>query len=423
MQEFLDLIKENDIKFLRMQFCGIDGISRNMAISDRRVPTALKEGVRFNGDAVEGFSYADGSDLILKPDFSTLTILPWRPQRGKVASVLCEVTYPDGRICEMDSRQVLKKQIENIALDGYTFEVGTKSEFYLFDLDDDGNPTLHPADNGGYASLAPIDKGENIRREIILTLENMGFQIESSHHERGRGQHEIDFRYSEALTAADRVMTLRNTVKNIAIRNGLYATFMPKPRNSEPGSGLNISMMLKKDGKNLFTQTEDGLSETASAFLAGVLEHIPAITAFADPIVNSYKRLATGPLAGRKIAWSYDARDVLIRVPKSQSEARWLELRTPDSTSNPYLVLALLLAAGFDGINRHLTAPTENTGDGALVPLNLYEALIAMKNDPLVEQTLGKAITDKFYDIKTQEWQQYISTVHDWEKAHYFCMY
>lgn len=425
VQDVLNFIDENDIKFLRMQFCEINGISRNVAISDTRVEDAFKYGVSFDGNYIDGFGGDEQSDLILRPDFSTIAVLPWRPQRGKVASVLCNVTYPDGSPCYLDSRQILLRQVAEAQKKGYSLYVGADCEFYLFKQDEDGRPTFEPGDEADYCSFAPRDRSENTRRDICLTLENMGFKVESSHHEKGPGQNQINFRDSETLKAADQLMTLRNVVRNIAHRNGLHATFMPKPQNGRPGSGMHVKLSLFRDGRDLFVEDENGISPEAGWFIAGLLKHIPAITAFANPTINSYKRLAAESGVSKHICWGIGTRKALLRIPRSAGSSRKLELRSPDPSCNPYLTYALILAAGLDGIENKLELPKPITtkASGPLLPESLHEALHAMNEDPLVEAVLGKQMTEKFMDIKLAEWQQYSETVHDWEQKNYFDIY
>ncbi len=424
--DILTFIEENDIKFLRMQFCGLDGLSRNIAISAGQVENAIFYGVPFDSDAVVGFCVEGQSDMVLRPDFSTIVVYPWRPQRGKVARVLCDVVYPDGRPYESDSRYVLKQQVAKAEKKGYTLNVGAECEFFLFKLGEDGEPTHEPVDQAGYCSMAPMDRGENTRRDIILTLEEMGFDVESSHHESAKGQHEIDFRYSDALSSADRVITLRNAVATIAQRGGLHATFMPKPKSGEPGSGMHINLSLVKNGVNLFANDEGGLSKEAQYFAAGILKHIPAITAVANPLVNSYKRLATGHEAPRSINWGYSSRQSLIRIPAAYGEYCRMELRSPDPTCNPYLTYALVLAAGMDGIENQLPLmePVDGGHDeGELLPMTLKDALIAMDKDPLVKDVFGADLAAMYHRVKMAEWQRYIETVHDWETEAYFNLY
>lgn len=423
MQEF---IEENDVKFLRMQFCDINGVSRNVAVSDKQVADAARDGVLIDGNAVAGFDGRDRSDLVLRPFFETATILPWRPQRGKVASVICGVFYPDGRPCEADSRQVLGRQIARAEVLGYTMNVGAECEFYLFKQDDAGRPTTDPVDDADYCALAPGDRGENTRRDIILTLEDMGFVVESSHHETGRGHHEIDFRYTEALKAADQLMILRNVVRNIAQRNGQHATFMPKPLNGEPGSGMHVNLSLMRGLDNLFIERDGDISEEARHFAAGILAHMPGITALANPTVNSYKRLATGMEAPSRINWGKSAREALIRIPADAEHRCRMEVRSPDPTCNPYLTYAVMLAAGLDGLERRLPLPPETVGDaeiGVFLPMSLNDALGAMAADPLIAEVLGAELAEKFQAIKRAEWQAYMTTVHDWEQARYFTGY
>ncbi len=332
--DIMTFIEENDIKFIRMQFCGLDGLSKNIAISKNQVENAIFYGIPFDASSVAGFDTGDNSDLLLKPDFKTIQVLPWRPQQGKVARVLCDVIHPDGRPFEGDSRYLLRQQVDRLHRLGCTVNIGAECEFFLFERGEDGNPTPTPVDQAGYCALAPYDRGENTRREIILTLEDMGFDIESSHHESAVGQHEIDFKYSDALSSADNIITFRNVVKTIAQGHGLHATFMPKPMNGQPGSsGMHINLSLMKDGENRFRDEAGDLSQEAKHFAAGILAHIPAITAVANPLVNSYKRLCTGMEAPKYVGWGYGNRDALIRVPAATGDYCRLELRSPKTVN------------------------------------------------------------------------------------------
>jgi glutamine synthetase len=423
--DIMSYIEENDIKFIRMQFCSLDGLSRNIAISKNQVENAIFYGIPFDASSVIGFDHESQSDLLLKPDFSTIQVLPWRPQKGKVARVLCDVIYPDGTPCKQDSRYILKQQTDRLAAMGYTMNMGAECEFYLFWLGEDGTPTRTLGDGAGYCAVAPFDRGENTRREIIFTLEDMGFEIESSHHESGAGQHEIDFRYSDALTCADRIITFRNTVKTIAQRNGFHATFMPKPVTGRPGSGMHINLSLCEDGTNIFLSENGAISEEAKYFAAGVLAHINAITAVANPLVNSYKRLADGMEAPRAAGWGFGDRQALIRVPAAVGEYCRMELRSPDPSCNPYLTFALIIAAGIEGVtNKTALMPSiDEVGPGALLPMTLKDALNAMEADPLVAKVLGEETTQHYLSIKNKEWDQYLATVHPWETDKYFIEY
>lgn len=416
-------IEENDIKFIRMQFCDIYGQSKNIAISNEQIERAILYGVPFDANSVAGYLDADHSDLILHPDLSTLQILPWRPQQGKVARILCDVKYPDGTNFEGDSRYILKEQMKKAEKLGYRFNVGAECEFFLFCLGENGEPTREPVDSAGYFDLAPFDRGENTRREIILTLEEMGFEIESSHHESARGQHEIDFKYSGALESADNIMTFKTVVKTIAQRNGLHATFMPKPLNGQPGSGMHINMSLMKDNENVFTSDFGGLTDEARWFAAGVLAHIRGISAVSNPLVNSYKRLMDGYEAPQTVSWGYGSRSPLIRIPAAVGDYCRMELRSPDPACNPYLTFALILAAGLEGIEKKLPLMNplgEAPAKLQKLPMTLREALGEMEKDTLVAEVLGEKTAQKYIQLKSWEWRQYIGMVHEWEIDRYF---
>ena len=419
IMEALSFIEENDVKFIRMQFCDLRGQGKNIAISDHQIGRAIDTGIPFDAASVTGFSGPGHTELVLHPNLSTIEILPWRPQQGRVARILCDVCYPDGRQFEGDSRYILKRQLKRAMSMGFDVNLGAECEFFLFHLDEAGNPTRTPVDDAGYFDLAPFDKGENTRREIILTLENMGFEIESSHHESAPGQHEIDFKHSDPLGSADNIMTFKTVVKTIAQRNGLHATFMPKPITDQPGSGMHINLSLTKDGQNLFAGKAGDLTDTAKHFMAGVLAHIRGITAVANPLVNSYKRLIGGMEAPQTIGWDYADRQALIRIPETAGDLRRMEVRSPDPACNPYLTYALILAAGLSGIEAKLPlAPPAVSGQERL-PMTLAEAIDCMAKDPFVAETLGQETAEAYLSLKQKEWQDYISTVHDWEINHY----
>ena len=357
--DVLQFVEESEVKFIRLQFTDIFGIMKNMTIPSHQLERAFDEGVMFDASAIAGFTEVEESDMYLHPDPDTICIIPWRPQQGKVARLICDIKKPDGTQFEGDSRHILKKYVDKAAKKGYIFHIGPECVFFLFHTDADGLPTTKTHDTAGYFDLAPIDLGENARREICLVLEEMGFEIEASHHETAAGQHEIDFKYDDALKSADNIMTFKMVVKTIAQRNGLHATFMPKPLMGVSGSGMHINMSLSKAGENIFTvQDENGfVSKEAKQFTAGILAHIKGITAIANPLINSYKRLIPGFEAPIHIAWSYMNRTPLLRVPASKGDLRRLELRSPDPTCNPYLTLALILAAGLSGIENELVLP------------------------------------------------------------------
>lgn len=389
----------------------------------------------FDGSSIEGFARIEESDMYLYPDYDTFEILPFRPHQGKVARMICDVYKPDGTQLENDPRFILKRVIGAAAEMGYKFNVGPECEFFLFHTDDNGNPTTISHEKGSYFDLGPTDLGENARRDIVLNLEEMGFEVEASHHEVAPAQHEIDFRYGEALETADKIMTYKLTVKTIAKRHGLYASFMPKPKYGVCGSGMHINMSLSDmEGNNIFANPDDpnGLSKEAYSFIAGIMEHVRSMTAITNPIVNSYKRLVPGFEAPTYIAWSATNRSPLVRVPASRGAGTRVELRCPDCACNPYLAIAVCLAAGLDGIKRGLTPPesvqkdiyemTEQerveAGIGNL-PSNLYEAIQEMKKSEFVKKVLGEEVFNKYIRAKSEEWDEYTSQVTDWEIDRY----
>ena len=358
-EDIMKLVEEEDVEFIRLQFTDIFGSLKNMAVTASQLEKALEGRFMFDGSAIEGFASIEDSDLYLKPDPNTLEIFPWRPQQGKVARLICDIVRPDGTPFEGDSRYILKRALREAAEMGYLFQVGPECEFFLFHLDDDARPTTISHEQAGYFDVSPLDLGENARRDIVLTLEEMGFVVESSHHEASPAQHEVDFEAAEALTTADNIQTFKLTVKTIAKRHGLYATFMPKPRAGINGSGMHINMALLKNGKNIFQDSSDenGLSREAYYFIGGLLKHIRAITAVTNPLINSYKRLVPGYDAPTYIAWSRASRSPLIRVPSPRGEETRIELRSPDPAANPYLALAVCLRAGLDGIRNQIEPP------------------------------------------------------------------
>ena len=368
--------------------------------------------------------------MYLYPDYGTFATFPWRPQQGKVARLICDVYRPDGTCYEGDPRYILKKVVSEAAALGYTFNVGPECEFFLYHVDDDGMPTTITHEQAGYFDMGPLDFGENARRDMVLTLEDMGFEVESSHHENAPAQHEIDFKYDEALQTADNISTFKLVVKTIAKRHGLHATFMPKPKNGVDGSGMHINMSLSRDGRNIFQDSHDpnGLSQEAYYFLGGILKHIKGMTLILNPLVNSYKRLMPGYEAPTHIAWSGKNRTPLIRIPATRGEETRIELRSPDPACNPYLALAICLAAGLDGIknkivppdamegNMHLLTPEELEERGIeSLPKNLQEAVEEFEKDPLMKEVLGEEVCGKYSMAKKKEWEDYNATVSQWE--------
>lgn len=440
-EDIIRIVQEEGIRFIRLQFTDIFGACKNVAITRSQLQKALDNKCMFDGSSIEGFVRIEESDMELYPDLSTFMIYPWTKnssKTGKVARIICDVHRPDGEPFDGDPRYVLRRILKQAADMGFDFFVGPECEFFLFQTDESGEPTTNTIDNGSYFELGPVDRGEEARREICLTLEDMGFEIEASHHECAHGQHEIDFKYSEALTAADNIISFKLAVKTIADAHNLHATFMPKPLFNEAGSGMHINMSLRREGKNAFYDPNDknGLSKIAYHFIAGVIEHAKGMTAITNPLVNSYKRLVPGYEAPVYIAWSTHNRSPLIRIPSARGEGTRIELRNPDPSANPYLVLAVCLAAGLDGIRRELTPPPSVDGNvfkltederEAMgienIPDNLDRAVRAMKKDSLIYQTLGSHVFRKYVASKQAEWNQYRNIVTQWEIDRYLGRY
>lgn len=436
--EIRKIVKEEDVEFIRMQFTDIFGQLKNVAITKSQLEKALNNEIMIDGSSIEGFARIYESDQYLRPDLDSFTIFPWRPQHGKVARFICDVYNPDGTPFSGDPRNVLIKTLKKAADKGYTFSVGPELEFFLFATDDDGKPTTTTGDEAGYFDLAPLDHGSDTRREVVMLLEQMGFEIEASHHEVAEGQHEIDFKYNDALSTADNVMTFKLTVKTTAQRNGMHATFMPKPLEGVNGSGMHTNMSLFKDGKNIFFDPDDKrqLSQEAYHFIAGILHHMRSMAAVSNPTVNSYKRLVPGYEAPCYLAWSASNRSALIRIPAARGSATRVELRCPDPSCNPYLEFALCLAAGLDGIEKKMTPPEEVTSNifemdeaeraekGIVsLPGSLKEALDEMQKDPLIRETLGDHVYEQYIAGKIKEWDSYRTSVSKWERDRYMVTY
>ena len=432
-------VQDKDVEFIRLQFTDMFGQLKNLAITSSQLERALDNRFSFDGYAVNGFENGERSDLYLYPDYSTLEIFPWRPQQGKVARLICDVYTADGKPYEADPRYILKRAIGHAAELGYSFQVGPECEFFLFHTDEEGRPTTVSHEKAGYFDVAPLDLGESARRDMILNLEDMGFEIEASHHEVAPAQHEIDFKYADALNAADNIITFKQTVKKIAYANGLHATFMPKHIYGTAGSGMHINMSLQKDGKNIFQDASDpnGLSKEAYYFIGGIMKHIKGMAAITNPLVNSYKRLVPGFEAPVYIAWSTTNRSPLIRIPATaDGEGTRIELRSPDSAANPYLTLAVCLSAGLQGIREKILPPESiNANIFALtakerkelnidqLPGTLLEAVEELEKDTFIQDVLGDHIAGKYIDAKRKEWHEYRSQVSEWEIQEYLYKY
>ncbi len=438
-EDIIRMVKEQDVQFIRLQFTDIFGSLKNVAITARQLEKALNNECMFDGSSIEGFVRIEESDMYLRPDIDSFVVFPWSPQTDKVARLICDVYTADGNPFEGDPRYVLKKVIAKAAQMGYdTFNVGPECEFFLFLTDSEGNPTTQTHDNAGYFDLGPSDLGENARRDMCLALEQMGFEVEASHHENAPGQHEIDFKYTDALSSADAILTFKLVVKTIAQMHGLHATFMPKPIFNIAGSGMHVNTSLVRAGKNCFYDEKDPLqlSQEAYWFIGGLMKHIRAIAALTNPLVNSYKRLINGYEAPVHIAWSARNRSPLIRVPAARDAATRLELRNPDPSCNPYLVLAVVLAAGLDGIeNRIQPPPPCNKNIFALsdeercadaigeLPRSLDEAILEMSKSCFVKDVVGGHIFGKYIEAKQKECNEYRMRISKWEIDYYLKKY
>ena len=439
-EDIFRMVEEEDVEFIRLQFTDMFGMLKNVAITAGQLEKALNNRCVFDGSAIEGFVREEETDMYLHPDLDTFTISPWRPQQGKVARLVCDVYGPDGTPFEGDPRYILKKVLKEAEELGFYFNVGPECEFFLFHTDEEGRPTTKTHEMAGYFDVAPIDLAENVRRDIVLNLEEMGFEIESSHHEIAPAQHEVDFQYEKGLKAADNILTFKMAVKSIAKQHGLHATFMPKPKAGVNGSGMHINMSLEdKLGKNLFADTDDklGLSRLAYEFMAGILAHIKSMCLLTNPIVNSYKRLIPGYDAPVYIAWSRATnRGQIVRIPSSRGASTRLELRSPDSAMNPYLALAACLAAGLDGIKNHMELPEpvvqniyamdeETIKERGIdhLPETLGEAIDEFEEDVFLRKVLGDHIFYKYLEAKKEEWNVFRSQVTDWEIGEYLYKY
>lgn len=388
VNDVMEYVREEDVKFIRLAFCDLGGNLKNLSVMPEELKRAFDRGIAFDGSAIKGFELVEKSDLFLFPDPDTLTLLPWRPSHGKVIRLFCDIKYPDGRPYELDSRRILKDAVLKAKEYNLDVEVGAEFEFYVFKTDENGEKTDIPCDNAGYMDVAPADRGENLRREICLTIEEMGLNPECSHHEEGPGQNEIDFKYSDALSSADHAVIFKNATESIAYKNGFYATFDPKPIDGEPGSGMHVNVSVK-----------GGDDKTFSRFLAGVLRRIKDITAFLNPTESSYKRLGEKK-APKVVGWGRENRSCLVRIPATNGGEKRFELRSPDGKSNVYLVYALVIYAGIEGIKDKLTLGEETVNDayvtgGEKLPESLKDAKKAAYESEFVNKYLPKRIVDK----------------------------
>ena len=433
--QVIENIEKCGTKFVRLQFVDIHGTPKNMAIplvKPDQMEDILKDGLLFDGSSVEGFVDINESDLILKPDPDTFSTLPWRPEEKGVCRFICDIYWPEGKPFEGDPRYILKRALEKAEKAGYEYNVGPEPEFFILDQDEEGH--LIPNDNGVYFDVEPVDQGPDIRRQIVMDLEALNFDVEVSHHEVAPGQHEIDFKFDNALRTADAVITFKQAIKAIVDTMGYMVTFMPKPFFGENGSGMHCHQSLFKGGENVFydPDTETQLSQEAMYFMGGILQHSPALTAICAPTINSYKRLVPGYEAPVYVAYGLKNRSTLVRIPASRGKGTRVELRMPDPSCNPYLAFAAMLEAGLDGMKNKVDPgePTEidvfnksieelKTLGIDVLPSSLWEAYHALEKDDVVKSTLGDHIYSQFRDIKKKEWDDYRIQVFDYELEKY----
>ncbi|TFJ94741.1 type I glutamate--ammonia ligase [Lentibacillus salicampi] len=437
--QIMKQIEEDNVRFIRLQFTDMLGNIKNVEIPLSQLDKALDNKMMFDGSSIEGFVRIEESDMYLHPDLDTFVVFPWTSEKGKVARFICDIYNPDGTPFAGCPRYNLKRNLQKMEELGFdAFNIGTEPEFFLFKLDDSGQPSLELNDRGGYFDLAPTDLGENCRRDIVLELEEMGFEIEASHHEGAPGQHEIDFKYSDAVKHADDIQTFKLVVKTIARKHNLHATFMPKPLFGVNGSGMHVNMSLFKNGNNAFFN-KDGdmqLSDVAYQFTAGIIKHATNFTAVTNPTVNSFKRLVPGYEAPCYVAWSAANRSPLVRIPYSRGLSTRIEVRSVDPSANPYMAMAVLLASGLDGVENQLTPPesvdkniydmdkTEREENGVKdLPATLMNALLEMQKDDTVVEALGGHLYEHFVEAKEIEWDMFRTTVHPWEREQYLTTY
>lgn len=421
-KEILQLVEEEDVEFIRLQFTDMFGVIKNIAVTSRELPRVLDNRCRVDWTLITGECMENEAEMFLYPDLDTFAILPWRPQQGKVARFLCDLYCADGTPYKNSSRYILKQNLEKAGEEGYTFFADPECEFFLFHTDDNGIPTTVSHEQAGYLDVSPLDLGENARRDMVLTLEDMGVEVESSHHEKAPAQHEIDFRYGEAGRIADCVMTFKMAVRTVARRHGLHATFMPKPRSEFNGSGMHLKFSLVKDGQNIFEckETPGKISDAAFYFAGGLLAHSREMALITNPLVNSYKRLVPGYGAPTELTWTDSDQKSLVRIPFFRGQESMVELRSPDAAANPYLVLAVCLAAGMDGIRKRLVplkAGETETPD--CLPETLKEAIDIFENSSWIREILGEDFCRIYVESKKKEWLRYTRQVTDWEVEEY----
>ncbi|MCH5252102.1 MAG: glutamine synthetase [Lachnospiraceae bacterium] len=427
-EDIIQLVEEEDVEFIRLQFVDIFGCLKNMAVTAKQLEVVLNNQCMFDGAAIQGFNTKDVDELVLVPDLDSFAIFPWRPQRGRVARFICDVQYPDGRPFMLDSRYVLSEVVKKAAKEGYTFNVGPESEFFLFDTAEDGSPTTETSEKGGFFDIGPVDMGENARRDIVLSLSEMGFEMESSYHSKESAQHYIEFKFDDGIHTADNIMTYKLAVRTVAKRHGLHATFMPKPNYGKKGSGMFFNMFLCKDGKNIFSDDaeEYGLSKEAYYFMGGIIRHIKGMTLINNPIINSYKRLVPGYNAPVNISWSRKNRTPLMRITSTGVLGPRVVLRSPDGACNPYLVLAGCLAAGLEGIREKVEPPvslddtTQESGENYdILPRTLAEAIREFEKDTFLQNVYGEQLSQILVKKKKEEWNQFCEQVTAWEVEKY----
>lgn len=416
-EDILRMIEEEGVEFIRLQITDLFGRLRNIAVTPGQMDKVFDNRYSFNGSALFANQYEFDDRLYLYPDLDTFSILPWRPQQGKVAKIFCDVCTMDGKPVELSSRYILKSVTQKAAKDGYSLIVDPECEFFLFHTDENGLPTTTSHEQADYMDVGPTDFGENARRDIVLMLEDMGFEIESSLHEHAPAQHEIDFKEDEAFITADAIQTFKFAVRSIAKRFGLYATFMPKPRQDVAGSGMHTHLRLLKDGKNVFATADGKPSDEAKWFVGGIMAHARALAAVANPTINSYKRILSGYDAPYRITWADKGEKALVKINREIDDIN-VELRFPDGSSNPYLLLAACFAAGLDGINNK-TAPGCEYGTGdencACLPEDLKEAIEELGKDKVIIDALGKEFVDVYTKVKRAEWRDFVSNITQWE--------
>lgn len=434
-EDVLRLAAEQDVKFIMLQLTDILGVIKNVAIPVNQLENALGGRIYFDGSSIEGFVRIEESDMLLKPDPTTFAVYPWATNGARTARLICDVLNPDGEPFPGCPRGILRRAIAEAQELGLAMMAGSEPEFFLFQKDAAGEPVLKVVDQASYFDLSPVDAGEEARRDMVLALQEMGFEVEAAHHEVAPGQHEIDFRYTDCLRTADNIVTFRFVVRQVALAHNMHATFMPKPVYGIAGSGMHFHLSLFRGDENAFYDPSDpdGLSQTARYFIGGIMKHARNFSAITNPTVNSYKRLVPGYEAPVYVAWSMKNRSPLIRIPAARGKSTRIELRNPDPSCNPYLALAVILKAGLDGIKNHIEPPApvaenvyemtekERISRGIdVLPGSLKEALDEMQKDPLIEETLGEHVCSRFIEAKTIEWDTYRKQVHSWEIERYF---